>query len=158
MPGLRQWARTNKDRIFLYEADVEQSLNLAEYYHVRTIPTLMAFDDNNLLTPIWQRTADNVLSTDPQSPIDEPELAPNTKEISHDFQEIFREKLDNSNNIFLLLDPSNRILKMIETSNKSKQEQYLIILDNHQSMPNKSKLLLAITSKTNKLSKLSFHF
>lgn len=67
IPDLRQWARANKDRIFLYEADVEQASKLAEYYHVQTIPTIMAFEDNNLLAPIWRRTAKNVLSSIEQS-------------------------------------------------------------------------------------------
>ena len=63
IPELRQWARTNQDRIFLYEVDVEQASNLAEYYHVRSIPTIMAFEDNNLIAPIWQRSATNILSS-----------------------------------------------------------------------------------------------
>ena len=131
IPGLRQWAETNKDRIFLYEADVEQALNLAEYYHVRTIPTIMAFDKNNLLAPIWQRTANNVLSNDLQSPIEQPELIPDDLQVNE----------------------SNRTIKMTEKSDETKQEQYLLILDDDQSMPNQSKLMLAITSKITQLSK-----
>jgi thiol-disulfide isomerase/thioredoxin len=81
IPDLRQWARVNKDRIFLYEADVEQASKLAEYYHIRTIPTIMAFKENNLLAPIWQRTANNVLSS------------------SSSINEEYDKKFDNSNPI-----------------------------------------------------------
>ncbi len=107
MPGLRQWARANKDRICLYEANVEQASKLAEYYHIRTIPTIMAFEEKNLLAPIWVRTADHVLpsSTDESEPIEE--------------------KL---NNIYVTLDPSIQI----EISKENKQEQYLIILNKMQ--------------------------
>lgn len=161
IPGLRQWARINQDRIFLYEADIEQASKLAEYYHVRTVPTIMAFEDNNLLAPIWQRTANNVLSS-----IDESEPINDNKEISIDhhnqIEEIFREKLDNSNNIFLILDPSlkgsNRLLKKIVTQNENYQEQYLILLDNNQSISNKSKLIFGITSKIYKLTNIVFKF
>ncbi|CAF2533701.1 unnamed protein product [Rotaria sp. Silwood2] len=152
--GLRQWAQTNKDRIVLYEADVEQALKLAEYYHIRTIPTVLAFNENNLLVPIWQRTATNVLSTDLQLPINQFQSIDNNENLSNDnnqFKEIFREKLDNLNNVFFIFDPSlkesNCMFKIFETLNENKQEQYLIILDNKQSMENKSKLILAITNE-----------
>ena len=74
LPGLRRWAQANQDRIGLYEIDVEQDSNLAEYYHVRTIPTIMAFDEQNLIAPIWQRTSKNVLplsSTEQLEPIED---------------------------------------------------------------------------------------
>ncbi|CAF1040807.1 unnamed protein product [Rotaria sordida] len=152
--GLRQWARTNKDRIILYEADVEQALKLVEYYHIQIIPTVLVFNENNLFIPIWQRTATNVLSSDLQLSIDQFQLNENNENISNDnkqFKEIFREKLDNSNNVFFIFDPllqeSNCMFKIFETLNKNKQEQYLIILDNKQSMKNKSKLILAITNE-----------
>jgi hypothetical protein len=87
----------------------------------------MAFDKNNLLAPIWQRTANNVL----QSPIEEPELIPDDLQVNE----------------------SNRMIKMIEKCDETKQEQFLIILDDDQSMPNKSKLMLAITSKITQLLK-----
>jgi hypothetical protein len=97
----------------------------------------MAFEENNLLAPIWQRTANNVYEYEPM------------KEISSDNQ--IEAELDNSNNIFLILDSSvkgsNRLLKRIETPNENQQEQYLILLDNKQTMPNKSELILSITSK-----------
>ncbi|CAF3436188.1 unnamed protein product [Rotaria sp. Silwood1] len=154
--GLRQWARINKDRIVLYEVDVEQALKLTEYYHIQTIPTILAFNENNLLVPIWQRTATNVLSSDLQLQINEFQSIENNENLSNDnnqFKEIFREKLDNSNNVYFIFDPllkeSNCMFKIFETLNENKQEQYLIILDNKQSMENKSKLILAITSKTN---------
>ena len=54
MPDLRQWARSNNDRIVLYEADVEQASHLALQYHVRTIPTLMAFNEQNLLDLLYE--------------------------------------------------------------------------------------------------------
>jgi hypothetical protein len=110
MPGLRQWARANKDRIFLYEANVEQASKLAEYYHIRTIPTIMAFEEKDLLVPIWVRTADHVL---PSSPTTTDESEP------------IEEKL---NNIYVTLDPSIQI----EISKENKQEQYLIILNKMQ--------------------------
>ncbi|CAF1262101.1 unnamed protein product [Rotaria sp. Silwood1] len=158
--GLRQWARINKDRIVLYEVDVEQALKLTEYYHIQTIPTILAFNENNLLVPIWQRTATNVLSSDLQLPINEFQSIENNENLSNDnnqFKEIFREKLDNSNNVYFIFDPllkeSNCMFKIFETLNENKQEQYLIILDNKQSMENKSKLILAITTNPDHNSK-----
>lgn len=153
MPGLRQWARSNKDRIVLYEADVEQASNLAHHYHVRTIPTLMAFNEQNLLAPIWQRTANQVLATDFETP---PEETPMVAEIDEkridpsQFEEIFRTKLHPSNNLVLLVDPSlkgsNRVLKVNETPNL--QEQYLVILDQRDATSPESRFLIAITSKS----------
>jgi hypothetical protein len=99
----------------------------------------MAFEENNLLAPIWQRTANKPMK--------------DNEEISSDNQieEILGEELDNSNKIFLILDSSvkgsNRLLKRIETPEENQQEQYLILLDNKQTMPNKSELILSITSK-----------
>ncbi|CAF0782965.1 unnamed protein product [Rotaria sp. Silwood1] len=158
--GLRQWARINKDRIVLYEVDVEQALKLTEYYHIQTIPTILAFNENNLLVPIWQRTATNVLSSDLQLQINEFQSIENNENLSNDnnqFKEIFREKLDNSNNVYFIFDPllkeSNCMFKIFETLNENKQEQYLIILDNKQSMENKSKLILAITTNPDHNSK-----
>ncbi|CAF3382346.1 unnamed protein product [Rotaria socialis] len=145
MYGLRQWARANKNRVFLYEADVEQALQLAEYYHIRTVPTVIAFSKNNLLSPIWQRTATNVFSSDVETSINQSESIENQQ-----FKEIFREKLDTKNNVFFSLDPSNKEtnspMKIFETLNETKQEQYLIILNNKQSIGNQPKLILAITS------------
>ncbi|CAF1984428.1 unnamed protein product [Rotaria magnacalcarata] len=146
MYGLRQWARANKNRVFLYEVDVEQAFQLAEYYHIRTIPTVIAFSKNNLLSPIWQRTATNVFSSDVETPINQSESIENQQ-----FKEIFREKLDTGNNVFFSLDPSNKGMnspvKIFETLNETKQEQYLIILNNKQSIGNQPKLILAITNE-----------
>jgi thiol-disulfide isomerase/thioredoxin len=112
MPDLRQWARANQDRIFLYEADVEQALDLAEYYHIRSIPTIMAFEEKNLIAPIWQRTATNVLSS---SSIDESER--------------IDEEFDNSNNLYVVLDPPHEKSDHIESVNDMEQEQSNIDLD-----------------------------
>ncbi|CAF4991448.1 unnamed protein product, partial [Rotaria socialis] len=53
-------------------------------------------------------------------------------------------------NVFFSLDPSNKEtnspMKIFETLNETKQEQYLIILNNKQSIGNQPKLILAITS------------
>lgn len=153
MPGLRQWARSNKDRIVLYEADVEQASNLAHHYHVRTIPTLMAFNEQNLLAPIWQRTANQVLATDFETPPEETPMVAEIEEKRIDtsqFEEIFRTKLHPSNNLVLLVDPSlkgsNRVLKVNETPNL--QEQYLVILDQRDATSPESRFLIAITSKS----------
>lgn len=98
IPGLRRWARENKDRIYLYEADVEQATDLVEYYHVRTIPTLLAFEGKNLLVPIWQRTASNVLSAiDTAEPME-------IKSEPDQIEEILRRKLDESNNVSVVQD------------------------------------------------------
>ena len=113
LPSLRQWARANVDRIFLYEADVEQALNLAEYYHVRSIPTIMAFEENNLLAPIWQRTASNVLPTS----------------INDQSRTTDEEESDISNNLFLTLDPSFSTSNSIQSSKNTKAEQYELTLD-----------------------------
>ncbi|CAF4701669.1 unnamed protein product, partial [Rotaria socialis] len=146
MYGLRQWARANKNRVFLYEADVEQALQLAEYYHIRAVPTVIAFSKNNLLSPIWQRTTTNVFSSDVETSINQSESIENQQ-----FKEIFREKLDTKNNVFFSLDPSNKEtnspMKIFETLNETKQEQYLIILNNKQSVGNQPKLILAITNE-----------
>ncbi|CAF0977114.1 unnamed protein product [Adineta ricciae] len=91
IPDLRRWARDNKDRIYLYEANVEQAINLVEYYHVRTIPTLLAFEEKNLLMPIWKRTASNVLSTIETAEPMEIESEPDQLE------EILQRKLNDSN-------------------------------------------------------------
>jgi thioredoxin-like negative regulator of GroEL len=157
-PGLRQWARSNKERIDLYEVDVEQASKLAEYYHVRTVPTIMAFEGSNLLAPIWQRTANNVLEA-----TSEPEpMETNTENLTDHHQlieEVFREKLDNSNNVFIILDPSskgsNRVLQMIETPNENKQEQYLLLLDTNRSVTHQSKLILAVTGNRNRGPKIA---
>jgi hypothetical protein len=101
----------------------------------------MAFNEKNLLAPIWQRTANNVLSTDIQTP-EESQLIINNEERPIDENQF--EEIDHSNNVFLIVDP------LVKGSNENKQEQYLIILDNNQSMPDKSKLMLAITSKRKK--------
>jgi thiol-disulfide isomerase/thioredoxin len=85
IPELRQWARANQDRIFLYEVDVEQASNLAEYYHIRSIPTIMAFEENNLIVPIWQRTATNVLPSNESESIED--------------------EFDDSNNLYTIRDP-----------------------------------------------------
>ena len=151
MPDLRQWARANKDRIVLYEADVEPASHLAHHYHVRTVPTLMAFDEQNLLAPIWQRTANQVLATDFETPPEEStEIGEKTIDASQ-FEEIFRAKLHRSNNLLLLLDPSlkgsSRILKVNETPNEHQQEQYLVILDRGEATSLESKFLVAITSE-----------
>jgi thiol-disulfide isomerase/thioredoxin len=148
MPDLRLWARSNQDRIVLYEADVEQASNLADHYHVRTIPTLMAFNEQNLLAPIWQRTANQVLATDLETAIVIVENEEKTIDPSQ-FEEIFRTKLHSSNNLVLLVDPSlkgsNRVLKVNETPNL--QEQYLVILDQRGATSPESPFLIAITSK-----------
>jgi thiol-disulfide isomerase/thioredoxin len=108
---LRQWARANQDRIFLYEVDVEQASDLAEYYHVRSIPTIMAFEDNNLIAPIWQRTATNVLSS---SIIEE----------SKPTEETF----DDSNNLDTILQQSESVhdIKQNEILSKTCQFSFLI--------------------------------
>ncbi|CAF4346123.1 unnamed protein product, partial [Adineta steineri] len=140
IPGLRQWARINKDRIYLYEVDVKQASKLTEYYHIQTIPTIMAFENNNLLVPIWQRTANNILSS-----IDKYKTNGDEKDNNH-IEEIVRKKIDDPNNMFIILDSSvngkNPLLKMNGTPNNNKQEQYLIILDNNQIVLNKSNLIL----------------
>lgn len=151
LSGLRQWARMNHNRIYLYEVDVEEGYNLAEYYHIRTIPTLMAFEENNLLIPVWQRTASDVLTTINEfEPI---EIVKSKTIEENSFEEIFREKLNHSNNMFIIFDPSlngsNRIVNKFESPNERQQEQYLIILDHKkQSIIDTSKFILAITSNT----------
>ncbi|CAF0949735.1 unnamed protein product [Adineta steineri] len=100
----------------------------------------MAFENNSLLVPIWQRTANNILSS-----IDKYETNENEKENNH-IEEIVQKKIDDSNNMFIILDSSvngkNPLLKMNGTPNNNKQEQYLIILDNNQTVLNKSNLIL----------------
>ncbi|UJR37716.1 hypothetical protein I4U23_030411 [Adineta vaga] len=114
-------------------------MKLAEYYHVRTIPTLMAFEGKNLLAPIWQRTAKNVLSSiDASEPMETNE-------------EIFPKRFDDSKTIFMIIDPSlkgsDRVVKKIETSNENKREQYLILLDKNQLTSEQSNLILAMTNE-----------
>ncbi|CAF0975860.1 unnamed protein product [Adineta ricciae] len=122
IPDLRRWARDNKDRIYLYEANVEHATNLIEYYHVRTIPTLLAFEGKNLLVPIWQRTASNVLSTIETAESMEIESEPDQLE------EILQRKLNDSNNVPIVLNKKGS--KTNPTSNENKQEQYILIVDN----------------------------
>ena len=154
IPGFRQWARANADRIFLYEVDVEQGSGLTDFYHVRVVPTIMAFAENNLLAPVWQRTGTHVQPSDLQSTTDESSSIVNDQEEQFDqpapFEELFRGRLTSANNIFLLLDPSSQgskpVLKTIEASNTDQQGQYLIILDNKRAGPDEPKYIVAITS------------
>lgn len=150
-PGLRQWARSNRERIALYEADVEQAPALAEHYHVRTLPTIMAFEQGNLLAPVWQRTADNV-PTDANDPAPVPAITESPADQPPAMDALFRGKLDGANNVFVILDPSlkgqSQVLQMIETPNESKQEQYLLLLDTNASVEHPSKLIFAVTSRS----------
>lgn len=103
----------------MYEADVEQALNLAEYYHIRSIPTIMAFDNKNLTAPIWQRTASSVL---PSSSNDLSETMDNNDEFSH------------SNDLDVMLDPSFQTTLSMDSSKETKPDQTLLIVDQ---MPSK---------------------
>ena len=154
MPKFRQWTRANQDRIVLYEANVEQTTKLAEYYHIRTIPSLIAFHEKNLLVPIWQRTTNNVLSSDMQLEINKSESITDKENIPNyhtQFQEIVREKLNDTKNVFIILDPSLKASNLrFATSDETKREQYLVILDNKYSTETKSNLMKAIIGTINK--------
>lgn len=152
VPGLRQWARFNQDRIHLYEVDVEEGAELTEYYHVRTIPTVMAFNETNLLAPVWQRTANQVLASDLPTAVHETPTIEAEKMIESTMDavpgdEIFRGRLNPSMNMCLLIDPSlkgaERIFNINETKNRDGEEQYLVIR-NDPSTP--SRFIVAITS------------
>lgn len=153
--AIRQWAQKNQDRIVLYEVNVENGLQLAEYYHVRAIPTIVALNENNYLIPIWQRTATNLYPSDLQIPMNKFESIEKNESISindNEIKEIFKEKLDSSKNVFFLLDSSNEnlnsISKISESLNDTKQEQYLTIFENKQAIGNQSRFIIAITSNT----------
>lgn len=61
---LRRWAETNSDRFVLDEFNVEKSKEFVEFYQIRSIPTVLAFDRNHSIVPIWRRTTDEIFSNE----------------------------------------------------------------------------------------------